>query len=127
MAVYDPVTAEAMAARTAVEFCKEVGIYDVFLEGDSLLVVKAVKSTQPNWLPYGQVIDDIKSMLRSLRRWSIRHVKREANSAAHGLAKFATRGSHLAGGATWLYFGHSYFRADGSIFVRLRPVFSYYF
>jgi hypothetical protein len=91
LAVYDPATAKAFAARRAVEFCLEVRIYDVFLEGESLSVVKAMKYSQPNWLPYGQIIDDIKGMLGSLRRHFIRHVKREANSAAHVSQKFATR------------------------------------
>jgi ribonuclease HI len=84
-----------MAARRAVEFCHEVGVFDVILEGDSLLVVKAVKDKKPNWLPYGQIIDDIKRDLGSIRQWNIRHVKREANKAAHELSRFATRNSAL--------------------------------
>jgi ribonuclease HI len=92
-AIHDPITAEAMAARRAVEFCIEVGVHDVIFEGDSLLVVKAVQDSQPSWLPYGQIINDIKWALGSLRRWNIRHVKRDANKAAHELSKFATRNS----------------------------------
>jgi ribonuclease HI len=95
MATYDPVSAESMAALRAVEFCSEVGINDFILEGDSLLVVKAVNESNLGWLPYGQIIEDIHCVLGTRRQWHIRHVKREANSAAHGLAKFASRTSDL--------------------------------
>ena len=67
LALHEPATAEAMAALRAVEFCREVGINDILLEGDSLLVVKAVSDYRPSWLPYGQVLDDIKWVLGSLR------------------------------------------------------------
>jgi hypothetical protein len=54
-------------------------------------MVKAINDSRPNWLCYGQIIEDIKLSLGSLRCWTIRHVKREANLVAHGLAKNATR------------------------------------
>jgi ribonuclease HI len=63
MATHDPATAEALAALRAVEFCREVGAFDINLEGDSLLVVKAICESQTSWtswLRYGQIIDDIK-------------------------------------------------------------------
>jgi ribonuclease HI len=91
--MHDPVTTEAIAARRAVEFCIEVGVQEVIFEGDSMLVVKAIQDSQPNWFPYGQIIDDIKWVMGSLRRWKIRHVKRDANKAAHELSRFATRNS----------------------------------
>ena len=43
------------------------------------------------WLRYGQIIEDARLVLESLRNWNIRHVKREANFVAHGLAKIAIR------------------------------------
>jgi ribonuclease HI len=91
MAIHEPAAAEATTALSAVEFCKEVGIQDILLEGDSMLVVTAINDSRPNWLRYGQIIDDVKMVLNSLRKWSSRHIKREANSAAHGLAKYTTR------------------------------------
>ena len=48
LVMYNPATSEAFAARRVVEFCLEVGIYDVFREGDSLSVVRAMKDSQPN-------------------------------------------------------------------------------
>jgi ribonuclease HI/exonuclease III len=87
----DPVTAEATAALHAVELCRDVGVQDLILEGDSLTVVKAIASRGQINHYFGQIIEDIRMVLRSRRSWSVRHAKREANEAAHGLAKEATR------------------------------------
>jgi ribonuclease HI len=85
----DPVHAESMGAVMAAEFCRDLGLQDVVLEGDSLLVVKALKCERPNWSPYGQTIEDARGLLFTRRNWMVQHVKREANLAAHSLAKFA--------------------------------------
>jgi ribonuclease HI len=87
----DPTTAEATAALHAVELCRDVGIQNLILEGDSLAVVKAIESRVQTNHYYGQIIEDIRVVLSSRRSWSVRHTKREANGAAHGLAKEATR------------------------------------
>jgi hypothetical protein len=90
MASLDPVTAEATIALHTVEFCRDVGCQDVILEGDSLSVVKAIFSREPTRHSYGQVIEDIKVVLRSRRTWRACHTKRGVNGAAHKLAKEAT-------------------------------------
>jgi ribonuclease HI len=87
----DPTTAEATAALHAVELCRDVGVQNLILEGDSLAVVKAIESRAQTNHYYGQIIEDIRVVLSSRRSWSVRHTKREANGAAHGLAKEATR------------------------------------
>ncbi|XP_059450922.1 uncharacterized protein LOC132181699 [Corylus avellana] len=90
MAVYDPATGEALAALHAEGLCRDLGFYDIIFEGDSLSMVKAIGERDPNWLRYGHIVEDIKTVLRTLRQWKICHAKREANIAAHGLAKEAT-------------------------------------
>jgi hypothetical protein len=40
---HEPVIGEAMAALVAVEFCRDLGLQDIVLEGDSMLVVNAIK------------------------------------------------------------------------------------
>ena len=91
MALHEPASAEVLAALSAVKFCRKMGTHDILLEGDSLLAVKAVSEFRLSWVRYGQIIDDIKLVLGLLRKWSIKHVKREANLAAHSLAKCAIR------------------------------------
>lgn len=87
--IQEPVMVEATAAREVVEFCRDVGIQDVIMEGDSLQVVQAFEDPGVNFRPFGQVVEeDAKSILGKLRSWKINHVKRDANMAAHTLAKF---------------------------------------
>jgi hypothetical protein len=54
-------------------------------------VVTTISEQKPSWVCYEQIIEDLRIILRSLRRWRIVHVKREANIAAHKLAKEAAR------------------------------------
>ena len=91
--VRDPGSAEALGVLTAVEFCRDLGLLDIILEGDCLQVIKAIKDPELPWCTYGQVIGDIKLVLHSRRSWIANHVKREAKSAAHGLAKVVLRSS----------------------------------
>lgn len=60
-------------------------------EGDSLMVVRAITAKEPSCHRYGQIVEDIKLVLRSLRQWTICHVNREVNYPAHGLAKEGSR------------------------------------
>jgi len=78
--------AEALAAVHTVEFCREIGFFDIMLEGDALQIVNAVKAMGYNWSKMGNLINGIKDGLGKLRSWSIEHVKRDANYAAHFLA-----------------------------------------
>jgi ribonuclease HI len=82
-----PVVGEALAAVAAMEFGNEQGLPDIILEGDSLQVVLAIKEEGPNLRTYGHIVDDVKLLLNTCRSWMVGHVKREANRAAHGLAK----------------------------------------
>lgn len=91
MAIHKPATGEALAALHAAELCRDLGFFEVMLEGDSLSVVKAIGETKQNWLRYGHIVEDVKIVLRSLRQWKIGHVKLEANEDTHGLAKKASR------------------------------------
>jgi hypothetical protein len=44
----EPVHAESMGAVMAAEFCRDLGLQDIVLEGDSLLAAKALKCARPN-------------------------------------------------------------------------------
>jgi ribonuclease HI len=85
----EPVQAESVGALAAAEFSRDLGLQDLILEGDSISVVNALRSSSPNWSPYGQIIEDARGVLFSRRSWEVMHVKRDANMAAHTLAKDA--------------------------------------
>jgi hypothetical protein len=42
----------------------------------------------PRWSRYGQIIEDIREVLKFLHSCRIKHIERKVNSAAHGLRKF---------------------------------------
>ena len=68
---FDPAAREALAALHAVEFYRDLGIFEVILEGDSVMVTRALEEKGENWLRYGQIVEDTKSVLRSFRQWKI--------------------------------------------------------
>jgi len=50
-------------------------------------MVNAVKANGSNWCRYRQLAADIQVIFSSWLSWQIRHIRRVANSAAHGIAK----------------------------------------
>lgn len=87
--VVDPIGAEAIAALTAVLFSMEVGFFEVIFEGDALQIVKEVNSDILFIHNFVHFIEGIKHELGNFRSSSVVHVRREANLAAHTLAKEA--------------------------------------
>jgi ribonuclease HI len=85
-----PKLAEAMAAYKAVVFCKEVGFYEIILEGDAKQVVDDVNSRTPNHDVAGHFVEGIIMEMQGLRQVSISHVGRYANNIAHLLVKEAS-------------------------------------
>ena len=73
-AMYEPITGEAMAALHGAELCRDLGLFDVILEGDSLMVVQAVAASEPSWQRYEQIVDDNKLVMGTLRMWKISYV-----------------------------------------------------
>jgi hypothetical protein len=67
----EAVVAEALAAVHAVEFCREIGFFDIMLEGNVLQIVNAVKAMGYNWSKMGNLINGTKDGLGKLRSWSI--------------------------------------------------------
>jgi hypothetical protein len=81
---------EVMATANAIIFCKEMGYNNVIFEGDALQVIKAIETEGPCMSSYGHLIDCIRGELCSFENACFIHVSREANNAAHTLAKLAT-------------------------------------
>ena len=63
----DPTFGEAIGERGAMEFAKELGFHEIFLEGDSKQVVMAISSKERNWCEYGHIMCDIIEVLKSFR------------------------------------------------------------
>ncbi|XP_075670222.1 uncharacterized protein LOC142639988 [Castanea sativa] len=83
------IEAEAKAFEAGIIFAKEVGIRDLVLEGDSLIILQALKqcSNAPSTISslfYGMLVE-----CNEFRKVSFSHVKRQGNRPAHILAKQA--------------------------------------
>ncbi|XP_063946052.1 uncharacterized protein LOC135151500 [Daucus carota subsp. sativus] len=79
--------AEARGVLEAIKWVEDSGIQCVIVESDSLLVVQALKSTETYQLEVGHILDEWKIKLKSRADLSVCHVKKQANRAAHLMAK----------------------------------------
>ncbi|KAF5445648.1 hypothetical protein F2P56_034686 [Juglans regia] len=86
-----PFDAEAYGILLAAVFCKELGITQCLLEGDSNQVVDLMNHHPKNWSLGGCLVEDVRMVLNSFACWSVVHTFREANMAAHHLAKSALK------------------------------------
>ena len=89
-ALPDATIAEALGFRLAIQFAYDMSFRNIIVEGDSLNVVKALKSHSDGNSYFGLVIDDCSRSLSCLFfSFLVSHVRRVGNSVAHALAKFA--------------------------------------
>ncbi|PRQ29297.1 putative ribonuclease H-like domain-containing protein [Rosa chinensis] len=87
--VASPEAIEAMACRAACSLAVQYHLSPIIFETDCQHLVSSVESGAEETSALGRVIEDINSFLQVLVGSSLRHVYREANTAAHNLAKLA--------------------------------------
>ncbi|KAK8507581.1 hypothetical protein V6N11_074043 [Hibiscus sabdariffa] len=85
--VADVFAAEAYACKQALLFAKDLGFPRVIIEGDSLTIIKKINSDSADRSSIYPIVRDIKFLTRSFTSISFRFVRREANNAAHALAR----------------------------------------
>lgn len=66
-----------------------MGLTNIILEGDALQVVNMMNNATIDWSLRGLLIEDARNVLSSFATWSIFHISRGADMAAHCLAKAA--------------------------------------
>uniref|UniRef100_A0A2N9GCA1 RNase H type-1 domain-containing protein n=1 Tax=Fagus sylvatica TaxID=28930 RepID=A0A2N9GCA1_FAGSY len=81
--------AEAIAAREAVTFAREIGILDAEVEGDSLTICNALKNWDSVFVSIGDIIDEAHLLAGAFQQISFSHVKRDGNCTIHMLARRA--------------------------------------
>ena len=81
--------AELLACRKALEFAMDAGFSRLIVEGDNINVTRAISSSLENTSPFGNVLDDIRHLLRSLQWVSVCCIRRGGNQVAHVLAHYA--------------------------------------
>jgi len=84
--ITDSATAEAMAALSAMYFCR-----DVILEGDAKQVLQAINSNPLFLSKFGHFIESIHHEKRNFRSVDFSFIPREGNAVAHALAAEASK------------------------------------
>jgi ribonuclease HI len=83
--------AEILGALTAVQLCRSRGFMSVHFEGDAQEAVDAINSTAWDLSHLGHLAADVKTEMQGLLQWKVTHVRRNGNTAAHILSKFAAQ------------------------------------
>ena len=81
--------AELLACRRALEFVVDAGFYRLIIEGDNSNVTHAISSSADNNSLFGNVVDDIRHLIRGLHWSAICCIRRSGNRVAHVLAQHA--------------------------------------
>lgn len=76
-----------MAVRIGLIWAFERGFSNILCESDSLQIVEALRQPSVILSPLGQLIEDIKSLAPVVTEVPITHGRRQANGAAHRLAR----------------------------------------
>ena len=80
---------EARAAKRAIQFALEIGIFDAHFEGDLELIIREISSHEAMHTVYGLVLEDAKALLYHFERYRFTHTRRSGNIVAHALARRA--------------------------------------
>ncbi|KAK9998225.1 hypothetical protein SO802_017828 [Lithocarpus litseifolius] len=83
------VALELLAARRAVVLVSETGFQQSCFEGDSEVVVKALRGSGLEKSVVGHILKDTLSIASLLQSYSFSHVNRQGNAVAHALAQRA--------------------------------------
>ena len=90
---------EALACQRAVQFALEIGLNQVVIEGDSVIVIEALKNGLGQFASYGNFLDDIRSQSAGFQYVEFSYTSSVCNSVADALAKKAKSG---VGFQVWL-------------------------
>ncbi|XP_024196088.1 uncharacterized protein LOC112199282 [Rosa chinensis] len=91
--VTSPDIVEAMACRAACSLAVQFHLSPIMFETDCQSLVSTIEAEGEKTSSLGRIIEDINFSLGILVGSSLRHVYREANMAAHNLAKLALHSS----------------------------------
>ncbi|KAK5826375.1 hypothetical protein PVK06_021293 [Gossypium arboreum] len=81
-----PFATEEVACTVAMKLCLDLGLRRLRVEGDSLTVIKKVKSSEDDRSEISPYIEDMKKMTKDFQVCTFMHVRRSANGVAHQLA-----------------------------------------
>ena len=80
---------KSKAIEAGLLFAQDIGIWDIVVESDSLIMVQALNGTFVPPSAVSAIVQGIMDLSKSFRRVEFSHVKRQGNRPAHELAKHA--------------------------------------
>ena len=78
---------EALVVRRAMELDLETRLNKGVLEGDSLILMNALKSNSHSLSHFDHIVDDVQYLASQFSIISYSHVRRHCNTVAHSLAR----------------------------------------
>ncbi|XP_071933097.1 uncharacterized protein [Coffea arabica] len=91
---YEVVYAEGLALFTGLQWCMGIGLSDILVEVDSLVLVRLVQSQSVGKWPLCSVLGQIRLLLGKVKG-SITHIHREANAVADSLAALSRESPYV--------------------------------
>ena len=86
---YQPVEVEAIAVCSAVEFGSEIGVDCAIVEGDSKVIMKALRNNDNGLTPFAPLTNVVSLFLDLFSELSYSHIRIDGNKVAHSLARLA--------------------------------------
>ena len=80
---------EALAAVQAITLAMDLNLPSFIVEGDSEVVISALRKEEESFSSFGHLLFSIKHYLAFCNCFSFSHTRRLGNSLAHSLAKYA--------------------------------------
>ncbi|CAM0910766.1 unnamed protein product [Alopecurus aequalis] len=94
----DVASMEALALLAGLKLVEQIGGQSVIVESDSMEVVQAILNPSEYRGTGAVIIDDCRQLIATLGKATIHHCPREANGAAHALARY---GANQDSGVFW--------------------------
>ena len=80
---------EALAAAVALSFASEIGVSSAVLEGDLLVLIKALMDEEASMASFALLVEDVKGKSQSFDQLLYSHTKKEGNLlVAHNLVRY---------------------------------------
>lgn len=83
-----PIIVESWALLRAMELCSKLNFYHMDFEGDAKVHIQAIARKQECLVWYGELIEEIKCLLKMCPNWSMSFYSRKGNCAAYVLTKY---------------------------------------
>ena len=80
--------AETLAAAKAISFALDLGLTSIIVEGDSEVIIKALKCEDTSFAIFGHLIYSTKFSMDAFKSISFSHTRRLYNSVTHNLDKY---------------------------------------